>query len=42
MAAIDYFKDKAKKSASGLKIIELDGRPGVKEVSKELFQKLGI
>jgi len=42
MAAIDYFKDKAKKSASELKIIELDGRPGVKEVSKELFQKLGI
>jgi adenylate kinase len=41
-AAIDYFKEKTKKTASGLKIIELDGRPGVKEVSKELFQKLGI
>ena len=42
MAAIDYFKDKAKKSGAGLKIIELDGRPGVKEVSKELFSKLRI
>jgi adenylate kinase len=42
MAAIDYFKDKAKKGGTGLKIVELDGRPGVKEVSKELFQKLGI
>lgn len=42
MAAIDYFKDKAKKSISGLKVIELDGRPGVKEVSSELFKKLGI
>ena len=42
MAAIDYFKDRAKKSISGLKVIEIDGRPGVKEVSKELFQKLGI
>jgi hypothetical protein len=42
MAAIDYFKDKAKKSGPALKIIELDGRPGVKEVSKELFQRLGI
>ena len=42
MAAIEYFKEKAKKSGSGLKIIELDGRPGVKEVSKELFEKLRI
>jgi hypothetical protein len=42
MAAIDYFKDKAKKSGPALKIIELDGRPGVKEVSKDLFQRLGI
>ncbi len=42
MAAIDYFKDKAKKSGPALKIIELDGRPGVKEVSKELFEMLGI
>ena len=42
MDAIDYFKDKAKKAGSGLGIIELDGGPGVKEVSKELFQRLGI
>jgi len=42
LAAIDYFKEKAKKNNAGLKIIELDGRPGVKEVSKELFQKLQL
>jgi len=42
MAAIDYFKSKAEKGGSGLKIIELDGRPGVKEVSSELFKRLGI
>jgi adenylate kinase len=42
MAAIDYFKEKTNKTASGLKVIELDGRPGVKEVSNELFKKLGI
>jgi adenylate kinase len=42
MAAIEYFKNIAKKSEAGLKIIELDGRPGVKEVSQELFKRLGI
>jgi adenylate kinase len=42
MAAIDYFKAKGKKRESGIKIIELDGRPGVKEVSNELFKKLRI
>ena len=42
LAAIDYFKEKANKGDSGLKIVELDGGPGVKEVSKKLFEKLGI
>jgi adenylate kinase len=42
LAAINYFKDKAKKGGSGLKIIELDGRPGVKEVSTELMSRLRI
>jgi len=41
MAAINFFKEKAKKGG-GWKIIELDGRPGIKEVSEELFGKLGI
>ncbi len=42
LAAVDYFKEKTKNRGSGLKVIELDGRPGVKEVSKELSEKLGI
>jgi adenylate kinase len=42
LAAVRYFKDKAKKGGAGLRIIELDGRPGVKEVSDELIQKLRI
>ncbi|MGD0625873.1 MAG: adenylate kinase [Thermodesulfobacteriota bacterium] len=42
LAAVNYFKDKAKKGGAGLRIIELDGRPGVKEVSDELSQKLRI
>ena len=41
LAAVNYFKDKARKGGAGLRIIELDGRPGVKEVSDELSQKLG-
>jgi adenylate kinase len=41
LAAVNYFKEKAKKGA-GFKIVELDGRPGVKEVSQELMKKLGI
>ena len=41
LAAVNYFKEKAKKGA-GFKIVELDGRPGVKEVSRELMKKLGI
>jgi len=40
LAAVNYFKEKAKKGDAGLKIVELDGRPGVKEVSNELLQKL--
>jgi adenylate kinase len=42
LAAVNYFKDKAQKGTTGLKIIELDGRPGVKEVSEDLLKRLGI
>jgi len=42
LAAVRYFKEKAKKGGAGLRIIELDDRPGVKEVSDELSQKLRI
>jgi adenylate kinase len=41
MAAIQYFKDLSKKKGGTPRIIELDGRPGVKEVSAELMRKLG-
>jgi adenylate kinase len=40
LAAVNYFKDKAKKGGGGFKIIELDGRPGIKEVSEELSRKI--
>jgi len=40
LASVNYFKEKAKKPGSGLKIIQLDGKPGVKEVSAELTAKL--
>jgi len=40
LAAVAYFKAKAGLKTSGLKIVELDGRPGVKEVSAELLAKL--
>jgi adenylate kinase len=40
LAAIKYFKDKAKKGGAGLKIIELNGRPGLQEVSDCLLDKL--
>lgn len=40
LAAVEYFKRKAGLQTSGLKIVELDGRPGVKEVSTELLEKL--
>lgn len=42
LAAVDYFKEKAKKGAARFKVIELDGRPGVQEVSRELLTKLGV
>ena len=40
MAAINYFKGFAAKNKGILRIIELDGRPGVKEVSGDLLKKL--
>jgi adenylate kinase len=42
LAAVNYFKDQARKGTGGLKVIELDGRPGVKEVSEELLKNLGM
>jgi adenylate kinase len=40
MAAVIFFKDLSVKNAGSPKIVELDGRPGVKEVSAELLAKL--
>jgi len=40
MAAINFYKDLSAKNNGVPKIIELDGRPGVKEVSVELMNKL--
>ncbi len=40
MAAINYFKGLAAKNRGIPRIIELDGRPGVKEVSSDLLKKL--
>jgi adenylate kinase len=40
MAAINYFKGFAVKNKGILRIIELDGKPGVKEVSGDLLKKL--
>jgi len=40
-AGMDYFKEVSAKNNGIPKIIELDGRPGVKEVSAELSSKLG-
>lgn len=40
-AAINYFKDYSAKKGGKPKIIELDGRPGVKEVSEDLLTQLG-
>lgn len=42
LAAVNYFKEKVKKGKARFKVIEVDGRPGVKEVSNELMNKLGI
>jgi adenylate kinase len=40
MAAINYFKDLSVKKKGVPRIIELDGRPGVKEVSDQLLKQL--
>jgi len=40
MAAVNFFKDLSDKNGSVPKIIDLDGSPGVKEVSAELLTKL--
>jgi adenylate kinase len=40
MAAINFFKDLSAKGNGRPRIIELDGRPGVKEVSEELMMRL--
>lgn len=40
MAAIDFFKELSSKTGSVPRIIELDGRSGIKEVSEELMSKL--
>ncbi len=41
LAAVQYFKDISKKNGGKPKIIEVDGTPGVKEVSEALLAKLG-
>jgi adenylate kinase len=41
MAGCNLYKDLSAKSGGVPKIIELDGRPGVKEVSAELLSKIG-
>jgi adenylate kinase len=40
VAAINYFKSVSAKNKGVPKVIELDGRPGVKEVSNQLLGKL--
>jgi len=40
MAAVLFFKDLSAKNNGNPKIVDLDGRPGVKEVSAELLSKL--
>jgi len=40
LAAVDYFKDKAMNRVAGIKFIKLDGKPGVKEVSQNLLNKI--
>lgn len=41
MAAINYFKERSKESSGKPKIVEVDGRPSVQEVTNELLNKLG-
>jgi adenylate kinase len=40
MAAVDYFKDRSRRKNGLPRIVRLDGRPGVREVSAELIRKL--
>ncbi|MCF8082470.1 MAG: adenylate kinase [Deltaproteobacteria bacterium] len=40
MAGVNYFKELSAKNNGVPRIIELDGRPGVQEVSQELLEKL--
>ena len=40
MAAINYFKELSKKNNGMPKMVEVDGRPPVEEVTKELLEKL--
>lgn len=40
LAAVGYFKDLSKKNNGVPRVIELDGKPGVKEVSEDLMKKL--
>ena len=41
MAAINYFKELSKQSGGKPKIVEVDGRPSVQDVTQELLSKLG-
>ncbi|MBW2082344.1 MAG: adenylate kinase [Deltaproteobacteria bacterium] len=41
MAAINYYKELSKQSGGKPKIVEVDGRPSVQEVTQELLSKLG-
>ena len=41
MAGVNYYKDLSARKNSVPKIMDLDGRPGVKEVTEELLTKLG-
>ncbi|MBW2028206.1 MAG: adenylate kinase [Deltaproteobacteria bacterium] len=41
MAAINHFKALSRQNNGSPRIVEIDGRPGVKEVSRELLQELG-
>jgi adenylate kinase len=41
MAAINYYKDLSAKRERKTKIVEVDGGPGVKQVSEDLMSKLG-
>ena len=40
MAAINYFKELSRQSGGKPKIVEVDGRPSVEEVTRELLSKL--